>query len=92
MRKLLALIALLIAALLAGQSVMAAGATYSECCGDACEGMAQCASSACLICAAPLALTQTPAPAPAPRAASSPAAHDEFLPPAPLAEIWNPPD
>jgi len=92
MRKLFALIALLIAGLIAGQSVMAASAAYSDCCAEACEGMAQCASAACQVCVVPLALTRAPTPPPAQQRASGPVARDECLPPAPAAEIWNPPD
>lgn len=56
MRKLFALVAVLLGCLMfAGQSAAAATAGYSDCCLHGCEGMAQCASASCQACAAPLA-------------------------------------
>jgi len=92
MRKLLAVIAVLLGCLLAAQSAQALVAAYSDCCGDECRGLAQCANSACQVCVVPLALAARTEPLAPPREAQLPTRFAASLPPVPVVEIWNPPD
>lgn len=93
MRKLFALVAVLLGCLLfAGQTVAAATAGYSDCCLHGCEGMAQCTSASCQACATPLAAPVADAAAlllPQARAWSPIAVPTRA---GPTREPWNPPD
>jgi len=92
MRKLVALIILLLAGLFAAQSALAAAAAYSDCCADDCQGMAQCVSLSCQICTVAPAMVTPTVKLAFSMTTVTVASADEPLPPAPLACLWTPPD
>lgn len=92
MRKYIALFVLLMASLFATQSVLAAEAAYSDCCADGCQGMAQCVSLSCQICAVAPAMVTPTVKLAFSMTSLAVASADEALPPAPPACLWTPPD
>ncbi|MDN3920894.1 hypothetical protein [Roseateles violae] len=93
MRKLLALIAVLLGCLMfVGQSMAATSARYSDCCLQGCEGLMQCANLACEVCVLPQVIPASPSiviPSPA---QAEPSLSGKRLRVGPLREPWNPPD
>jgi hypothetical protein len=92
MRKFLALFALLAASLFMLQSTMAATAAYEGCCIEGCQGMAQCVSLSCQVCAAPAAVPVAPALVFELDEANTMGRFGAPLRPPPFAAIWTPPD
>ncbi len=92
MRKFIALIVLLVASLFVAQSAIAAAAAYSDCCADGCQGMSQCVSMSCQICAVAPAMATPTVKLAFSMTSMAVASADEALPPAPPACLWTPPD
>lgn len=93
MRKLLALMVLLLGGLLAAQPLLAANPGCGGCCEDMTgKAMVQCLSMGCQACSNAPCLQITQARIQMPLVAQAGSAGREHLIPAPAAEIWTPPD
>lgn len=92
MRRLLALITLLIASLFVAQSTLAATAAYPTCCLEGCEGKAHCLQARCAAAnEVPLAAHTAPT-VPASCTGAQDIPDHQVAPASPVQDIWHPPD
>lgn len=91
MRRLWVVFVLLLGGLFAAQATLAASTAYRGCCLDDCKSL-HCIGAGCTLCAAQPAVAPPLADRPSAQAVQRGVRWANVAKPAPVADIWSPPD